>query len=207
LNQKYNDSAAAKQPRSNLLVTCLVLGLIIVFTFMLTDYFKQHRLQANLNSQIEGKKQEISSTPSPSADLDKQLEKVKSENQAIKQSLSAKSADSTEIIAALLDAAASCDVKSNNLSTDKWSDKNIGDTTFRLMPVNISLQGSLSDILNLVEKIEDKSAFPSLVIENLSIDEAGGQAIQNSGTASSPPVSAKLTAMLVTRPEPSAGGD
>lgn len=200
---KHNpkDNLIRRQPRSNLLVTALIVGLVIVFTFMLTDYFKQHRVQNSLRSQIETKRQELISAPAPSADLRQQLEKAESANQAARAALSAEAVNSTEIIAALLETAGDCGLTSSNLTTEKWSSKSIGESTYRLMPVNLDLKGTVSALRLFMQKLENRSAFPALAVENLSIAGPGEKDDSGKEQDLDPQITAKLTAAVLTKIE------
>jgi hypothetical protein len=206
LNHNHNGSISRKQPRTNWLFIVLVLGLIIAFTFMLTDYFKQQRIQDSLRRQIDEGTQELISLPLPSPDLQRQLEEAKNANQATRASISADTINSTNIIDALLNTAEVCDLRSDNLSTEKWSSKSIGDSSYRLMPIDLNLKGTISNLVTFIEKLENNPTFPSLVIENLSIADSGEANMRTAGLNSSPEVTAKLTAMIVTRTESATEG-
>jgi hypothetical protein len=180
---KYNpkDNVIRRQPRSSLLVMVLVAGLIIVFAFTLTDYFKQQRVQNSLRGQIEVKRQELISAPEPATDLRQQLEKAENENQAAMAALSAGAVNSTEIITALLETAGACGLIGGNLTTEKWATEGIGNSTYRLMPVNVDLKGTVSSLRLFMEKLENRSDFPALAVKNLSIAGPEETAARNTG--------------------------
>jgi hypothetical protein len=197
LEQKIQTISARKQTGSNLWITVLVLCLVLTFVYMASDYFKQQRVQDVLRSQIAQKKTELAALPAPSSGLQERLTEAENTNQQIKTALSADYVDSTDVIAALLDTAADCHLKSSNLSTDKWNNQSNGESSYRVLPLNLDLSGTLSDVMIFLEKLETGHYFTALVVENISlagIKDAGPSDLDQG-------VAVRLNALIVTRPE------
>jgi hypothetical protein len=197
LEQKIHAIEIRKQSSSGLLITLLVVGLLIAFTYLLADYFKQHRVQESLRYQIGQKTSELAAINIFSPDIQQRLEEAEKDNQEMKMALSGEVVSSTEVIGELLDAAGSCGLYSSNLSTEKWTSRTIGDSLYRLMPVNLELKGTTASLVDLLRKLESNPAFLSLVVEDLTLDDPDKAGAPD--TASQ--VSARLKVMIVTRPE------
>ncbi|MBN1191936.1 MAG: hypothetical protein JXA46_19445 [Dehalococcoidales bacterium] len=205
MNQSLQLKETGKQQqRSSLMVTILVLGLIIILTFLLSDYFKQMRIQDNISLQIERGVQELAWMESPSPGLLEKLEEIRSENNSLMASLSSESVNTREIIEALLEAAGMCGLKSNNLTTDDWQVQDTEDNIYCFMPVSVNLSGTVPDLLRFIETLENRHMFPSLVIQDLSLSGMNNSTPEQAFLDSDPAVDARLTISIVTRTEPDA---
>jgi hypothetical protein len=196
---QYKEKENLKRPPANLAITILALVLIIVFTFMLTDYFKQVRLQTNLRAQIDRGKQNLASLESPSPGLEQKLAEARNENASVKSSLSNGAVNPRAIIEALLETAGACQLKSNNLTAEAWQEQTIGGRNYRTMPVQVNLRGTVPNLLVFIEKLENKPAFPSLIINNFSM--AGPDVVdpEQAGSDVSTEIEAKLSVSIVVR--------
>jgi hypothetical protein len=201
LKKNTQNNESGKPPRSNLAITILALGLIIVFTFMLTDSFKQVRAQDNLRKQIDRGTQELASMEQPDPGLPEKLEKIQSENASVKASLSAGMVNPREIIEAVLETAGNCELMSNNLTADKWLSQNIGDSTYRIMSISLNLKGTTFNLLRFVEKLENKQSFPSLIVNHLSLADSEANDTQKLSPDSPAEIEAKLSVSIVARTE------
>jgi hypothetical protein len=214
LNHSLQSGAknSAKQPAANLTITILALVLIIVFTFMLTDSFKQIRLRNNLSTQIDKGTHNLASLEFPAPGLEQKLADIRNENSAVKTSLSGSAVSPREIIEAVLETAGNCHIKSNNLTADEWQEQNIGNSAYRVMPIKLNLNGRVPNLLGFIHKLENRQSFPSLVINDFSMSgppEADpGQAAPNQAAPNRAApdtdsgIDAKLGFSILVRTEP-----
>jgi hypothetical protein len=195
LEQKIQTVAVRKQASSNLWITVLVLCLLLAFVYTLADCFKQQRVQANLSTQIVQKNTELAALPGFSADLKARLTEAELANQEIQTALSTDYVDSTDLIAVLLDTAAACKLKNRNVSTGNWNSEAAGESNYRVMPINLDLSGTLTDVVSFLKELETNHFLTALVVKNVSL-ASSGETVQNDLRQG---VTAKLSALIVTR--------
>jgi hypothetical protein len=70
-----------------------------------------------------------------------------------------------------------------------------------MLPIELNVEGKLSDLTVFIARLEDRNSFPSLVIENLSV--TGNGQIEGIETAigDTSVVSAKMVLSIITRLE------
>lgn len=184
---------------AKLLILILVLCLIIAFAYQGADYFKQQKEQANIIGQMNTSVQTLAMQAKPPQDLNKRLEEAKLANQISVQFVTGNTVNSTEIINNVLQTADTCDLKTSPLTTNQWLKKSVGGSTYRMLPIEMNIDGKLSDLTFFMEKLSDKNFFPSLAIEDLSItgnEKFDGEDTRISETSI---VSAKLKMSIVMR--------
>jgi hypothetical protein len=186
--------------RSKILVTILFLCLILIFIYLLTGYFKEQRTQAAVMRQIETSTLNLKQLPAPPAGLAERLEEITLANQNAKQGISGENINSTEIIFSLLETADEYNLKVDPLASEGWIKKNIGASTYRVLPVKLEITGKLTDLIDFLNRLENKESFPNLAIEDLTITY-GGIAEQSGTSIAATEITAILKVSVINRLE------
>ncbi len=185
---------------SRILIMLLGVCMVVVYAYLLTDYFKQEKVQAAIINQTGDSSRVLALLALPPANLQAQLEQARIANQAARQAVSWDNINSTAIIKAVLQKAEACNLKANPLTADQWLKRNVGNKAYRILPLKLDLEGKLSDLTQFLGQLEDREAFPSLAIEDLSID-LNSQTDGSGKTSITSGVSAKLTVSIIVRLE------
>jgi hypothetical protein len=152
------------------LLPVLIVCLIGALAYLGVGYYWQNKRQASLIDQIETGRTINSLLPTPAADLQAQLVQVQSASAAV-TTAAAGSLNSTEIIDSLLTLADACHLKVSPVSTQAWTSRAIGAGVYNILPVQLTLQGRQSDLVNFIGRVEDTAKYPSLAVENLVMAE------------------------------------
>jgi Tfp pilus assembly protein PilO len=182
---------------SRKLLVLLVLCLLAGFIYLVNDYSRHQREQNSISTQIDECSQVFQLLDTPPADLQLQLENTRKANQEFKSSLASSHSGSTAIIASILKTADECDLKTSPIGTDTWTEKNIGDSIYQMLPINLEIRGKAADIIRFISRVEDRQAFPDLVVTNFILRNTSEAAAPDASTAEE--VEASLTLDIVTR--------
>jgi Tfp pilus assembly protein PilO len=186
---------------SKLLITILVVCLIVVFGYQMIDYFKQQREQVAIFNQTRISNQTLALLTKPPQDLNQRLVESKLANQIAEKSVTIDKINSTDVIDSILRTADICGLKVTPLTTNQWLKKSLAGSTYRMLPIEVNVEGKLSDLTTFIARLEDRNSFPSLVIQDLSI--SGNEQVDGIETVigNTSIVSAKLTLSIITRLE------
>jgi hypothetical protein len=146
--------------------------LAIAFSYLLTDYVNLHRLQKRLDTQINQTRRSLSEMPLPDSGLTDLFEKSDKANQALKKTLGPGAASLTDIMDKILSDAENSHVQAVLITSAACEEKTIGKTIYRFQPLELTLSGSLPDIISLLEQLENPAIYPSFIVERLSISNS-----------------------------------
>ncbi len=177
-----------------LLVLCLLAG----FIYLVNDYSRQQREQSSISTQIDECSQVFQLLETPPADLQLQLENTRKANQEVKNDLSVSHSGSTAVIALILKTADECNLKATPIGTDTWTEKNIGDSIYQMLPINLEIRGKAEDVIRFISRVEDRQAFPDLVVTSFILKNTG-ETETPEASAAADEVTASLTLDIVTR--------
>jgi hypothetical protein len=163
--------------RKRLLTSGLIVCLVLVLAYLAVDLNKLHVKQVALREQIGASTSTLTLLPTPAMGADLRLTQAQTAYQSALAGVSIKAAP-TEIIRSLLVLTDNYHFKVNPITTEQWAKRSIGTVTYRILPINLSLEGNLADILLFIQDLENEDKFPSLEIENTEIapltDLSGG---------------------------------
>jgi Tfp pilus assembly protein PilO len=184
---------------SRKLLVLLALCLLAGFVYLINDYSRQQREQNSISTQIEECSQVFQALDTPPDDLQLQLENTRKANEEVKTRLSISSSGSTTIIASILKAADECNLKTTPLGTDIWTEQNVGDSIYQLLPINLDIRGKTADIIRFISRIEDRQAFPDLVVTNFVMKNNDATDTSNGEIIAADEAEASVTLDIVTR--------
>lgn len=164
--------------KSRLAIVILVVILVVVYYRLGTDYMNQRQEQEELTSQITEVTQAVGEIPQPTQNLEQLLEAAQA-NLAVEQSLFPSQVNTTRVIDTILRLAAECEVKAIPLVTDPWSIENIGEHSYYVFRLNVAVEGSFSQFIIFVSKLEN-GKFDTLIVENISVTRLSQQSEEES---------------------------
>jgi hypothetical protein len=181
-------------PRSKLLFIILSLCLALVLVYLVMSYFNQQRTQNRLSEQISTTTQTLAMIAEPARDLKQRLDQAKVENQAAQQSVSVSNMDTTGVLNLLLKTADERNLTVDPLSTEQWEKNSIGAGTYRMLPIELIINGKQADFILFIADLENRQIFPSLAIQDMTVTNSSP-----SGSGAEAGITAKLTLALVVR--------
>lgn len=164
--------------KSRLAIVILVVILVVVYYRLGMDYMNQRQEQAELTSQITVVTQAVGEIPQPTQNLEQLLEAAQA-NLAVEQSLFPSQVNTTRVIDTILRLAAECEVKAIPLVTDPWAIENIGEHSYYVFRLNVAVEGSFSQFIIFVSKLEN-GKFDTLIVENISVTRLSQQSEEES---------------------------
>jgi len=164
--------------KSKLPITILIIILAVVYYLFGIDYTNQRQEQAVLTSQITEVTQALSEIPEPTQNLEQRLEAAQA-NLAVEQSVFPSQVNTTRVIDTILRLADECEVKAIPLVTDPWSVENIGEHSYYVFRLNVAVEGSFSQFIIFVSKLEN-GEFDTLIVENISVTRLSQQSEEES---------------------------
>ena len=185
--------------KKKLLITLLIIILLIVYYLLGMDYLKQRRQQAALLPQISDVAQALALMPEPPQDLEQRLASAQADLTA-ERSAFLSEMNSTQAINTILKLADRCQVKAIPLITEPWSAVKVGEHDYYVFRLNVSVEGSFSDLVSFTGKLENEE-FETLIVENLSVTRTAGQS--GEGTVAEEnmiPITASLDLAIYTGP-------
>jgi hypothetical protein len=187
-----------KVTRSKVLIVLLVLGLIMVYANLFISYVNQQKAQSALRDQIETSIKTLSLLPPPTGDAQKRLNAAQQTYDDSVSAVSGTDVDSIQVIETIIKTAVACNLKVNPTTTEQWTEKTYGLSTYRSLPLIVEIKGSHLAIIDYVKLLEDRSQFPFLAIEGLTISVV----TSGEGTAGSDEQRATLNANIIIRLAP-----
>lgn len=164
--------------KSRLAIVILVVILVVVYYRLGMDYMNQRQEQEVLTSQITEVTQALGEIPQPTQNLEQLLEAAQA-NLAVEQSVFPSQVNTTRVIDTILRLAAECEVKAIPLVTDPWSIENIGEHSYYVFRLNVAVEGSFSQFVIFVSKLEN-GKFDTLIVENISVTRLSQQSEEES---------------------------
>jgi Tfp pilus assembly protein PilO len=165
--------------RTRLLTIALIVCLVLVLAYLVTDLNKLNKKQSVLQQQIGASTGTLGLMPTPTTGDDARLAEVETAYQKALNGVSLKVAP-TDVIKALLDLTDHYNFRVNPITTEQWAKHSIGTAIYRILPINFSLEGNLADITQFLRALEDENKYPSLEIENTQIGPIAGQSAEGS---------------------------
>lgn len=159
--------------KSKLLITLLIIILLVVYYLLGIGYVKQQKEHEALTSQIADVTQTLREIPEPPQDLEQRLAAAQA-SLAAEQSAFPSKMNTTQVINSILELADDCKVKAIPLITQPWSTEEVGQHDYYVFRLNVAVEGSLSQLLTLVGKLEN-SEFETLVVERLEVTRVNDQ--------------------------------
>ncbi|MBN1643935.1 MAG: hypothetical protein JW856_03870 [Dehalococcoidales bacterium] len=151
---------------SVVLVILLVIGLV----YFGVGYFREHQQEAELATQMDDISKLLALIPRPPADLQQRLADAQQANATAKQNLLPSDVDTTLIIKNVFQLADEFNIKVIPLVTDQWTMRTVGEESYRVLTVSLSIEADFADLLDFVNRLYD-SEFSIVAIDRLAIDE------------------------------------
>jgi len=181
--------------KGKLLITLLIIILLVVYYLLGMGYMKQQKEYEALTSQIADVTQTLREIPKPPQDLEQRLADAQA-SLAAEQSAFPGKMNTTQVINSILELADDCEVKAIPLITQPWSTEEVGQHSYYVFRLNVAIEGSLSQLLTFVDKLEN-SEFETLVVEGLRVTRVTEQLEETAeGTV---PVTASLDLAIYAR--------
>lgn len=147
-----------------------MLALLVVYSLMATDYFKQRREYRAMASRTNEVAQLLAQVPPPATDLEERLSAAQSRLEEAQNSFP-NILNTTGIIDAILRLAEEVGVKAIPLVTQPWTVENISDQDYSVFRLSVTATGTLAKLSDFISRLEtDEPA--TLVIESLLMDQA-----------------------------------
>jgi len=159
--------------KSKLPIVILIIILSVVYYLFGIDYLNQRKEQKALASQLAEVTQTLGDVPEPPQNLEQQLEAAKASLAAEQGALPGKM-NTTQVIDTILRLADDCQVKAIPLITEPWSKENIGQHDYYVFRLNLAVEGSFSQLVYFVKKLEN-GEFSTLTVEKVSLTRLSQQ--------------------------------
>jgi hypothetical protein len=156
-------------PKNRTWIIILTVVLAAAVVYLLTGYVNQSVLQKSLSKEISQSRQDLEIMPVPRSDLAELFDQSNKANQALKNSLSGSSDSLTDVVEKILGEVENTHLQASPISSGEPVEKMLGSDRYYLQPMEMDLIGSLADILIFLEKLENPSEYPSLMITRLEI--------------------------------------
>jgi hypothetical protein len=181
-----------------LLVVILVAVLITVYYLLGTDYFKQHRYQKTLASQISGATEALALLPQPAADIAERLASAQADLDIAKNSLVVDT-NYTVIVNKILRLAQEIGVKAIPLTTQPWTIENVSNQDYAVFHLNIAVTGTFEGLVSFINRLETGDPA-TLVIEYMTVDRTPAYSGGESAAGGETPVNASLSLAVYAPP-------
>ncbi|MBA7637517.1 hypothetical protein ES703_45162 [subsurface metagenome] len=135
--------------------------------YFLMNYRQERTEHEALAFQIAEASQTLAELPEVPQNLELQLAAVQASLAAEKRAFPSK-VNSTEFINTILELADESGVKAIPLVTQSWSTEKISESDYQVFRLNVTVEGSFSQLLSFMSKLE-RGEYKTLVVENLSI--------------------------------------
>jgi hypothetical protein len=190
--------------RFKLLSISLVLLLLACLGYLTVDNVLQKRNQKSLLSQIEVTRQRLAVVSPGEDNLSQKFSQAKSENQKAQALAAATPPGSTEVINILVKLASQHNLAISPINTESWKIQSMGSVNYKMLPISLEIQGSLSNLIAFVQKLGDTNLYPYLIIQGLTMDD---QLAPADSSAAVTEVSVELELALIQRNPSQAQGD
>ena len=176
--------------KGKLPIVILIIILSVVYYLFGMDYLNQRKEQKALTSQIADVTQTLGDMPEPPQNLEQQLEAAEASLVA-KQGAFPGKMGTTQVIDTILRLADDCQVKAIPLITEPWSKENIGQHDYYVFRLNLTVEGSFSQLVNFVGELEN-GGFNTLIVENVSLTRLSQQSEDEAAAEGIIPITAGL---------------
>jgi len=157
----------AIQAKGKLIVTIFVVSLVLVYAVLGMSYLKQLGEHGALTSQIDEVIQTLGEIPQPPQDLEQRLAEAET-LLAAEQNTFPSTINTTQLINTVLALANSCGVKATPMVTKPWSTETVGQHTYPVLRLTVTVEGSFSQLTTFTSQLENGD-YDTLVMENLDI--------------------------------------
>jgi len=147
---------------------------VIGLAYFGTGYLKERNGQKALITKMDDTTKMLSLITVPPGDLPQRLTDAQNANLAAKQNLLPTDVDTTQVIKTILIVADECNVNVIPLSTDSWTNVTVEGTSYRVLTISLSVEGSFDDLTTFVDRFHGNE-FTSLVVDTIAIGQAGQQ--------------------------------
>lgn len=158
-------------PKTKVILSAISVCLAVAFCYLLTGYIRQDTLQKRLDTQITQSRQTLASLPVPDSGLSQLYEESHQTNQDVKQSLAARTDSTTDVIDRLLQNAEALEVQIEPIIGGDYEEKTVGKSEYRFQPIELTITGSLDDILAFLQVVENPDLYPNVVVNHLSLNQ------------------------------------
>jgi len=159
-----------------------VMGMIlilVIYVYFGVNYLSQRGAQQRLASQVSEITQTLAEIPRPAQDLEQRLETARTSLEA-ERGVLPEELNGIEAVSTILELAGECQVRAIPLATQPWSIRKIGQHSYHVLELKVTVDGSFPQILSFLSRLE-KGEFNSLVIQNLNLEKVRSS---EEGTAS-----------------------
>jgi hypothetical protein len=184
--------------KSRKLVLILFIALLLVAYYWLgTGYLKERGKNNALSTDIADATLLLADIPTPAADLQERLNAVRAELDAAQNTLPAEP-NTTGIINAILELADSTGIKVLPLLTSPWKIEPYDDYNVAVFRLNLAITGTSGRFLDFLDRLENGD-FPTLVIEDASVNKVDESYLDDSLSESSTRLEADLDIAIYAR--------
>lgn len=165
---------------NKLAIALIIVILLIVYGLLAVDYMKQGSEQKRLLSEIEevNQSQEVLSGPSVAF---AELLAVVQADLAAEYEVIPREISSSNVIDTILSLAQEIGVKAIPLVAQPWTEQYIGENTYRILRINVEIEGLFSQVREYVNRLES-GEFNTLIVERLVIDVEDEEAYAGGAT-------------------------
>ena len=181
-----------------ILIILLVVGLLVVYYVLGTDYREQRGKNAALASQIAGAAQQLALIPPSPTDL-AQRQAAASAGLDKEKNTFPDQMNSTRIVNAVLKLAEAAGVKAVPMSTQPWTTQTINRTDYPVFRLSIAAKGTFPQLADFLNRLENGEPG-TLVIANLKVDRVTGPPANDGGDGDTLEVDASLNIAVYARP-------
>jgi hypothetical protein len=181
-----------------LLVIILVVGLLVVYYVLGTDYREQRHKHAALASQIAGAAQQLALIPPSPTDLEPRQAAASAGLDKEKNTFPAQM-NSTRLVNAILKLAEAAGVKAIPMITQPWATASVNQTDYPVFRLNIAAKGTFTQLADFLSRLENGEPG-TLVISNLKVDRVTGPPANEGETGDTIEVDASLDIAVYARP-------
>ncbi|HSW59087.1 MAG TPA: hypothetical protein VLH15_11825 [Dehalococcoidales bacterium] len=192
--------------QTRLLTIILVITLAAAIVYVLGDFNQQTKKLAAYTDQIENQKMALSNLPVLPAEIEKHLEMLSVRTAAALQAIANQNLNTTSLVDSLLTAAGKHQLAVSPISAGSWNYTTAGNARYRVLPVEMHIQGDLFELIAFLDQIDEFDSYPNLVVQTLSIIPTD-QLLTNQLVDADHPVSAVLNLAIVVRVSDSFSGD
>ena len=153
--------------RNKLVIAILIITLLVVYYLFGMDYIKQRQEQEALTSQITDVAQALEQVPEPPPDLEQRLAAAQASLATTRGAFPTK-INSTQLINTILQLADDSGVKAIPLVTGPWSVVMVGEHDYHVLPLNVAVEGSFSQLVNFISKLEN-GEYKTLILEKVGV--------------------------------------
>jgi len=131
--------------------------------------------------------------------LEDKLASALSQNQAAKSAVSNPDIDTTAIITDLLQTADQFHITATPLYADEWDQVTVLGSSYYMLPIDIDLSGTLTNINGFIWQIENSEEFTSVTIDMLKLSGPDIAQINMDESINESPITAELYLSVIYR--------